>query len=193
MGTLRNWRHELYARELVEVYLAGYNQRELPKERLKAYTKSGFAPNADNARRDSNKPDIKARISELTLEALEYRNVRPATVVTRIDRVGRANLADFFEADGRTLRNIKELPRELTEALAAIEWDDGVPKVKLHDKNQANFTLLKHMGGLPDDTSDRTPTNVNVFAGLSLDDQRTLLEALEALSGKPRAIESEAA
>ena len=196
MPILHNFRRELFARELSEVMLLGLAPKEFAKARTKAYMAAGYAPNADNARRDANRVDVKARVSELYAKALEFRDVRPAEVVTRIDRVGASNLADFFEADGRTLKNITTLPRRLSDALASIEWDeDGRPKIKLHDKNQANFTLLKYFGGIPDnDSADRRSVNVtNIFAGLSVDDQRALAEALEALPGGAQHSDSEAA
>jgi hypothetical protein len=201
MAVLSNWRHELYARNLVEVQLGGYAKKDLAKARTEAYKDAGFAPNTDNARRDANNPVIKARVAQLFAEAVEYRDVRAAAVVNRIDRIGRANLADFFDVvsddSGHhyVLRNLKELPRELTAALSAIEWDDdGRPKIKLHDANQANFTLLKHFGGLPaDDKADTVNNTLNIFAGLSVDDQRALAEALEALPAGPPSPDSKAA
>ena len=119
--------------------------------------------------------------------------------MTRIDRVGRANVADFYEIivrDGEPalrLRNIKDLPRELSEAIKAVKHnDDGSMQLELWDKNQANFTLLKHMGGLKDE-ADRPVSVTNIFAGLSVDAQRTLLEALEALPAGSGVVEGEAA
>lgn len=207
MSILHNFRRELYARELSEIMLLGLAPKAFAKARTKAYMAAGYAPNADNARRDANRPEVKARVSELYAKALEFRDVRPADVVTRIDRVGRANLADLFERvvtskddDGREhsevrMRDLTALPRELSEALASVEWDErGRPKVRMHDKNQANFTLLKYFGGMPDDGGDRRNVNVtNIFAGLSVDDQRTLAEALEALPAGPKSADSEAA
>lgn len=181
MGCLRNPQWEIFARELVELQLTLHRNA-----RAKAYEKAGFAPSIDNARRLANRPEVKARVTELFETALEYRDVRPAQIVTRIDRVGRANVADFFEADGRTLKNIKNLPRELTEALKAIKYrDDGSVDLELWDKNQANFTLLKHYGGLPDTAPDQR--TVNIFSVLNVDDQRALAEALESLPAGPAA------
>lgn len=201
MGVLQNWRRELYARALAEVYLAGLSPREVTKARLKAYTDAGFAANKDNARRDASRPEIKARITELFTEALEYRDVRLPKVLTRIDRVGKANVTDFYEreiADGKPtgrlkLKDLTALPRELTEALRSITAkEDGTVAVECWDKNQANFALLKHLGGVPDDRAPAGNT-FNFFAGLSVDDQRTLADALEALPGRPRTVDLEVA
>jgi hypothetical protein len=188
MGALVNPQHELFVREWVELELDCD-----PKARAKAYERAGYAPGPENARRLSNTIDVKARFRELFGQALEYRDVRIAAIVNRIDRIGRANLVDFFERgpEGKLqLKDLTTLPRELTEALAAIEWDDdGRPKLKLWDKNQANFTLLKHMGGIAPEQIAATNVNVNtIFAGLSVDDQRALAEALEAVPAGPEAI-----
>lgn len=206
MSILQHWRRELYARELSEVMLLGLDRRDFPKARLKAYTAAGYAPNSDNARRDANRAEVRTRVNELYRQALEFRDVRVTQVVTRIDRVGRANMREYYEREiddktskptGRLkLRSILDLPLELSEAIAEVEFgDDGMPvKLKLHDKNQANFTLLKYFGGIPDDGgNDRRSVSVNIFAGLSVDDQRTLADALEALPAGKGSADSEAA
>ena len=174
MGHLFNPRHEQFARLVVELTLENHaNPRD------EAYKRCAYAPSAENARRLANSKPIKARLDELFAEAFEFLDVRIARVVARVDRVGRANLSDFFENDGKTLKNIKELPRELTDALASIEFDEeGHPKVKLADKNQANLALLKHLGGMPEPPPP--PTQINIFQQLTIDDQRALAEALEA-------------
>jgi hypothetical protein len=104
--------------------------------------------------------------------------------------VQRADIADLFEDDGRTLKSLKALPREISDAIESIEWvEDGTdesgktryrPKVKLFDKNAANFTLLKHFGGLPDPTPPAPKTN-NILNVLSIDDQQILLGLIEAV------------
>lgn len=207
MSILQHWRRELYARELSEVMMLGLSRRDFSKARLKAYVAAGYAPNGDNARRDANRGEVKVRVDELYRQGLEFRDVRPAQVVTRIDRVGRANMREYYEREidlasgkptGRLkLRCILDLPLELSEAIAEVEFgDDGEPvKFKLHDKNQANFTLLKYFGGIPnDDSGDHRSISVtNIFAGLSVDDQQALADALEALPAGKTAADSEAA
>ncbi len=193
MSVLANPQWEIYARELVEIELACVDENMTASRgdlRHQAYKKAGYSGNADNARRLANQRQVKARFRQLFAEALEYRDVRAATVVTRIDRVGRANVADFYELaeDGQSLklRCIKSLPRELSEAIKAVKVnDDGSMTVELWDKNQANFTLLKHLGGLPDDHASHQ-TNIGLMSVLNVDDQRTLIEALKALpAGAP--------
>lgn len=182
MPALKDPQYEKFASELAEL-----------KAPTEAYKLAGYAPHRGNANRLSKRPEIRARVAELLNEAAEYADIRRTRVLVEIDRVGRANLADFYErvSLGKDeagneqfevrMRDITTLPRHLTAAIAGIEWDDaGRPKLKLHDKNQANFTLLKHLGGLPEpERNDHT----NIFNLLSVEDQRVVVAALEALAG----------
>mgnify|MGYP001601850268 CR=1 FL=1 len=182
MPALKNPQYEKFASELAEL-----------KPTIEAYKLAGYVPDRGNANRLAARPVIKARVAELLEEAAEYADIRRARVLVEIDRVGRANLVDFFERVSLgandagiemfeiRLRDITRLPRQLTAAIAAIEWDDaGRPKLKLHDKNAANFTLLKFLGGLPEpERHDHT----NIFNLLSVEDQRIVVSALEGLAG----------
>lgn len=184
MGALPKPKEEMFVREWLELALEG---REDAREI--AYAKF-WTPGAANARRKGNTKAIKARFQQLFSEAMEYRDVRIAVIVNRIDRVARANIVDFFEKgeDGKLrLKDLTALPRELTDALASIEWDDaGHPKLKLWDKNQANFTLLKHFGPQqPGPTQNVNVTMNTLFADMSLEDQRIVAEALETIAARP--------
>jgi hypothetical protein len=192
MGMLAIPQWEIFARELVEVELASVIGMETQRAQLRhrAYQKAGFAGNIDNARRLANNPRVKARFRELFKEALEFRDVNVVKVVNRIDRVGRANIADLYDVDGKTLKNIKELPREISDAIESVKHTDNGPEVRMHDKNQANFTLLKHLGGLPE--AQQPAANVNILSVLNVDDQRALAEALEAIPSGPASVDREA-
>jgi Terminase small subunit len=201
---LDNAKREAYARLRAE---------NVPQ--LEAYRQAGYPTAVDargtevhNAGRLERRPDIAARIRYLANEATEFLGVKRVHVVNRLDRIGRANLADFFEPllddhgnrvkdrRGRpcfALKDITALPREITAALAGIEWDDdGQPKVKLHDQNQANIALLKYFGHIPDD-DDRPQRTVNIFNVLSVDDQLALAAVLEALPAGAETIGGETA
>lgn len=188
MAALKDPQYEKFASELAEL-----------KPPMEAYKLAGFAPHRGNANRLARRPEIKARVAELLNEAAEYADIRRVRVLVEIDRVGRANLADFYEKvslgkDDKgveqfeiRLKDITALPRSLTAAISGIEWDEaGRPKLKLHDKNQANFTLLKHLGGLPEPERN----DVNIFNLLSVEDQRVLVGALENLARGQAAIGS---
>jgi hypothetical protein len=171
MGILPRLSWEKFAQEFVELSLAGEKSPA-----LEAYKRAGYPPAPANARRLSNRKEVRARIRERFKEALEYADVRPARIVVEIDRVGRANLRDYYTPDGKLIP-IHDLPRELSAAIAYTTFDaDGNPlQYHLYDKNQANFTLLKHLGGLP----EQERREVNIFNVLSIDDQRALAEVLE--------------
>lgn len=186
MPALKDPQYEKFASELAEL-----------KAPIEAYKLAGYAPHRGNATRLARRPEVQARVNELLEEAAEFADIRRVRVLVEIDRVGRANLVDFFERvvtgqddKGRDkheirMRDITTLPRHLTAAIAAIEFDDlGRPKLKLHDKNAANFTLLKHLGGLPEPERN----DVNIFNLLSVEDQRVVVQALEALSGGQGAV-----
>lgn len=193
MGCLREPSHEKFALEYVERIFSGMPRTKALSE---AYRSAGYVPRAANARRLLQREEVRRRVEALTSEAAEFANVRAKRIVVEVDRIARANLVDFFEpvlgADGQPkpgeyrLLDLHSLPRELTAALASLEYtDDGKPKIKLHDKNQANFTLLKHLGGLPED--QRAP-QVNILNVLSIEDQQILADYLEALGrGAPGA------
>lgn len=187
MPALEHVKHEAFALEIAE-----------GKSLLEAYKNAGYAPEPGNAKRLRKRPEVRARIAELMAEAAEFRNVRRVRVVLEVDRIGRANIRDFYQHEvdedrasktfgkptGRLkLRSILDLPRELTAAIQEVEFgEDGQPvKLKLHDKNQANFTLLKYLGGLPEPPAAQT--HVSIFNALSIEDQRHLADALEALPG----------
>lgn len=182
MGALEHVKHEAFALEIAE-----------GKTLLEAYKNAGYAPEPGNAKRLRKRPEVRARIAELMAEAAEFRNVRRVRVVLEVDRIGRANIKDFYEREidtasgkptGRLkLRSIMDLPRELSAAIQEIEFDEGgqPAKLKLFDKNQANFTLLKYLGGLPE--APAAQTHVSIFNALSIEDQRHLADALEALPG----------
>ena len=193
MPYLGNDKYEKFCQEWVDLLLSGEDEKSA---RLKAYEAAGFGVRGTssfehNARKFANRKEIKARKQEIFREQLQYREITRAGLVLRVDRVGRANLVDFFErvevptVNGSgfeiRLRDITTLPRELTEAVAEIRFDDnGRPILKLHDKNQANFTLLKLFG--PAEAS-QAATNINVLNGFSPEDQKILLGVLESLQG----------
>lgn len=150
-----------------------------------AYRAAGYVPDRANAGRLANRPEVKARVAQLMSEAAEFANVRRERIVVELDRIGRANVLDFydFERDenGRLdakLKDLSKLPRELTAAIQSIEHDGKTGKVrlKLHDRCAANTTLLKFLGGLPE--APGRPI-VNVFDVLSAEDQRALADILE--------------
>lgn len=170
MPALRNVQHEAFALEVAE-----------GRTLLEAHKAAGYVPEPGNAKRLRKRADVSERIAELRREAAEFANVRRVRVVVEVDRIGRANIRDFYDEEG-VLIPIQKLPRELAAAIQEIVVSDGkVAGYKLHDKNQANFTLLKYLGGLPE--APAAQTHVSIFNQLSIEDQRALAAALETLPG----------
>ena len=174
MPALKDPQYEKFASELAEL-----------KAPIEAYKLAGYAPHRGNATRLARRPEVRARVDELLEEAKEYADIRRVRVLVEIDRVGRGNQRDYYDAEGKLIP-IQKLPRHLSAAIAYISFDaDGAAQqYHLHDKNQANFTLLKHLGGLPEPERH----DVNIFNLLSVEDQRVVVQALEALSGGQGAV-----
>jgi Terminase small subunit len=182
MSACRDPQYERFARLLAEQYLM------VPPPRrpvLEAFKGAGYAPDKGNATRLAKRPEVRARVAELLEEAREYVDIRVVKALVRVDRIADAKVPDYYEDDGRTLRNLKKLPSRLAEAIAEVEYhDDGtIKRFKLHDKAQANLAILKHFGGMPEPT-DRA-TDINIFNVLSVDDQRVLADFIEALARGP--------
>jgi phage terminase small subunit len=88
MGALRDAQWERFANELAEL-----------KSPIEAYKRAGYAPDRGNANRLAKRAEVRARVRELLDEAAEFANIRRVRILVEIDRVGRANLTDFFEAE----------------------------------------------------------------------------------------------
>ena len=187
MAALPQISWENFAIEWVERKLLG-DKHAVANAYAKAFARDGIAPKsaASNGQRLYQKKEIKQRCWDLYAAACEYRGIRVVDLVTRIDRVGRANVVEFYDWNPETkrleLKNIKDLPRELTAAISKIKYtEDGRVELELADANQANFTLLKHFGGLPEPDGPRT--QVNIFNALSVEDQAALANLIDALPG----------
>ena len=185
MPALQNPQHEKFAQARAEFV-----------ERIKAYQQAGFVPDRGNANRLEKRTEVKARIAELLEEAARYTDIRRVKTLVNIDAVGDFNVIDILEpvldSDGQDtgrlrLKDLTKLPRKPTAALGTIKLDeDGrVKEITPHDKNQANFVLLKYFGGLPE--PERTDIT-NIFNVLGVDDQRLLADFIEALPGGPRRV-----
>lgn len=186
MPALRDPQYEKFAQQYVELAFSG-NGNPL----LEAYKSAGYVAHRYNAARLKRRPEVTRRIEELTSEAAEWANIRVTRVAVEIDRVGRANILDLIEPvkdkDGNpvagmyTLKDLTTLPREVTAAIKTISYDsNGLPKIDMHDKNQANFTLLKHLGGLPDEAPG---VQVNILNALTIEDQAAVADLIENFPG----------
>jgi hypothetical protein len=145
---LVNSRHETLARE----FAAGNSMTD-------AWRAIGRDPaKSNNAWRTFRRPDIQARIEYLRSEWNRLAGLSLGALQTRLLRIADANVVDFFEADATTkrlrLRNLTELPRVITSAIAELQIDaKGAVKVRTSDRLRALEVLLKTIGADPDDSS----------------------------------------
>ena len=197
MPYLANEKYELYCREWVNLRLSGEDEKTA---REKAYVSAGFGVKgkssiASNARKFHNSGPIKRRCAEVFREACQYRNISKERLVLRVDRVGSANKRAYFDKDGKLIE-IHKLKRELAESVAEIVFDKDTGKAidyKLHDKNQANFTLLKLFGDLPDDGAAAQGNTTNILNAFSPEAQAVLLDILRTATGGHRSADQPAA
>lgn len=167
------------------------------EDRTEAYKSAGFDGQRANARRASNYPQVKARVAELGARACELADITRASTLVEVDRVARANITDFFEAvevrKGKQveieyrLRDLTKLPRALTAAISAIEWNrDGMPKIVLHPKVSALDKLGRNLGLWQGDVQ------ANLLGVVTLDDLVSAsYRAKQAAREEARTIEGE--
>jgi hypothetical protein len=167
--------HERFAVEL-----------SLLKKPVEAYKLAGYVPDRGNARKLARKAHIQRRVRELQQQQAELAEIEGARILIEIARVGFSNQGNYRNSDG-SLIPLRDLPPHLAAAVSHAEHDsEGNPiQYRLWDKNIAIVTLLKHVGGLPDDEPSRG--DVNIFNVLSVEDQRALADALENVGGGPGA------
>lgn len=112
MGILRNWKYELFARQVAE----GAEPRD-------AYTGAGYKYNRANHNKLLRRPEIAARIEELRRarqEAAAAARMSPENIVQSLSSCGLDRLADFFERDEAGILRVRDLqtvPVEVTLAL----------------------------------------------------------------------------
>lgn len=186
MGALRNPRDEKFASKYAALRLEG---APASAAALTAYHAAGFVGTAANARRKSNRVEVRRRIGEIQARAAEFAEIDVQFVMVELKRIAAANLVDFLDADGRIdASKLPGLPRHLTAALQGLKYDaKGRPEIKLHDKVAALDKLGKALGLW------RDGANVSVEVSLA-----QLIEASFARPGdnaqiveSPQAIENE--
>ena len=176
MGPLRNRQHEKFCLEMASL-----------RTQADAYAAAGYAPDAANAAKLGRRPEVKARIRELQDEAVAFSNVRRERIVVELDRIGSANILDFYETvkvRGKSverLRPISAWPRNLAAVVQSVEVNPAtgeVLRIKFHDKLGALTTLLKYLGGL---TEAPAAPNFNIFDGLTADEQRAFADIVDTV------------
>lgn len=148
MPILKNAKHELFCQNVAK----GMSQD--------AAYKAAFPTSLDDDSRRGNastlraKKIIAARIEELVGKGAEKALVEIADVIKGLLNISKADLADAFEEDGKTLKNIHKIPKRLRLALAGIDIEeireDGAfigyaKKIKLNSREKALENLGRYL------------------------------------------------
>jgi hypothetical protein len=201
MAKLSNWNHERFASLLAEKIIDG---ELVDAARQSAYREVGFAPSQPNARRLANRPEVRARVAELTNRAAELAEIDRAYVLIGFKRIADANIVDLLKGAAKQsetarrllgdpaafVRYLETLPRGLTDAIASLEFNEksGSPKLKLHDKiaaltNIARAIDLFREGDSPDKAltlADLVSASYAAGRGKVIDGELAPPEATEA-------------
>jgi phage terminase small subunit len=148
---LSNPKHELFAQELAKGDTA-----------TDAYVKAGYKPDDGNAARLAAKPEVQARVQELTGAAAEKVGVTIERITEELAKIGFSNMLDYvcIGEDGEPRINLADLTTEQAAAIGEITINtrrevggEARPdaevksvKFKLLDKRAALVDLGKHLG-----------------------------------------------
>lgn len=157
MATLKNARHELFCRGIVE-----------GKTGDQAFIDAGYRPNRKNAARLKAKEVIQRRIKELQKRGLSRHDITVDRVLGEYARLAFADIRQLYDEDGH-LKPIHELPDDIAAALAGVDIVtvnkgygevEYIAKVKLTSKLPALSDLGKHLKIFADEPT--APVNVNI-------------------------------
>jgi phage terminase small subunit len=154
MPALKNPRHERMAQELARGTYA-----------TDAHEKAGFKRNDSNASKMASRPDIRARVTEITLRSVERTEISIASVLTELAKLGFSNMGDYVTvgADGLPFVDMSKVDRDKMAAVQEVHVEtasrmatneegerEAVPvrkvRFKLADKRAALVDLGKHLG-----------------------------------------------
>lgn len=152
MPVLLNPRHELFAQELAK-----------GKTATEAYMLAGYKADDGNASKMAGRPEVQARVQEITGIAAEKAGVTVGRVLEELSALAFSNMLDFMRVgeDGRPYTDFSNLTREQAAAIGEIIVEttpalnrDGTevrPEVKkirfkLCDKRASLVDLGRHLG-----------------------------------------------
>lgn len=123
------------------------------KSPLEAYVLAGYKPNAGNARRLANTPDVRAKLSALFAEEKNLIEIEVMRARRERDCIAYSNIANYFEPviehgkpTGRIrVKDFTQLPREIAVAIQAIKPTKLGWEIKLHDKDAALRAIEKRL------------------------------------------------
>lgn len=153
MSKLKNARHERFAQE----YSLDANAT---RSYAVAYKRSNDETSRKNGHKLLTNTDVQQRVKELTDKIAVKHGVTVQECIDGWKRLANFNIADIMEYDGvhAYVKNLKELPREVTDAIKSIETvtrgeGDGaqlITKVTFWDKTKARDALTRIAGAYND-------------------------------------------
>lgn len=158
MPVLKNPRHEHLAQEIAKgTYVTD------------AHEKAGYCRNDSNASKMASRPDIQARVTEITGKSAELTQISIARVLTELGKIGFANMQDYVTigADGLPFVDMTRVDRDKMAAVQEIHVEqssrtetngegekEAVPvrkvRFKLADKRAALVEIGRHLGMFKD-------------------------------------------
>ena len=111
MPVLKNARHERFAQELAK-----------GRSAVDAHEAAGFKRNDGNASKLASKPDIQARVKEITGAAAEKAGVTVAAIVEELAKIGFSNMLDYMTIgeDGQHFLDFSKLTRDQAAAIQEL-------------------------------------------------------------------------
>ena len=167
-----------------------------------AYRKAGYKSKTPDRQANQlmRNSKVQVRLDFLRDKLAEKTGITAEMVVQELAKIGFANIRDFLDPDN-TIKDLTELPRELTLAVESIQTDirhdsgdsDGYTekvRFKLYNKISALDKLCLHLGLYEKDNAQRSPKTVICFKDSSgrkilsnVIDQPAALPAPEAKDG----------
>lgn len=137
MPVLKNARHELFAQEVAKGAVL-----------VDAYAKAGYKPKAQNANRLIKNEPIQSRIAEIQGRGAARAAASVERIVEELEKIAFSDVTDVLEIRGRRVivKDTRNLPREVTGAIAGIKKTKAGIEVRFHNKAAALDALARHKG-----------------------------------------------
>ena len=147
MPVLANSRHERFAQAIA-----------IGKPRIEAHAEAGFKPDDGNASKLAARPEVQARIQEITGKAAENAGLKAEQVIGELQKLAFANMMDFIQIgpDGLPYTDFSKLSREQAAAIAEIIVETtpaaigDAGEIVRPEVNKVRFKLADKRGPLTD-------------------------------------------
>lgn len=97
---------------------------------------------------------VAARVKQLQARIMKKTDLSAEMVINELRKLGFSNIKSFAEA-GNKIKDISELPDEVTAAVESIQTGPKGTKIKLYDKKAALVDLGRHLGIFEKDNAQK--------------------------------------